>query len=154
LQVRKVIWNFDFGQYRTIDLPNDFRPIFRVLTNKKSKLYPDNILVPSARQTKYNDKRAVSKGRVPSDVWKFPRVAGTHAECRTWHPTQHPEALMERIIKFSTKEGDLVIDPFGGSGTTLRVCQKLNRKCIIIEYSEMYCKNISQETGISVEYIK
>lgn len=151
-EVRKIIWRFQFGQYRTKDCANGYRPIFRS-TKKNALLYPDNILVPSARQTLYNDKRAVGKGRVPDDVWDFPRVAGTHKESRSWQPTQHPEALIERIIKFSTKPGDWVIDPFAGSGTTLRVCQKIDRKCITIEMSENCCTNISKETGIKIEYI-
>lgn len=85
------------------------------------------------------------QGRNDSDVWEFPRVCGTFKERRTWHPNQHPEALIERIVKFSTKEGDLVIDMFAGTGTVHRVCRRLNRRCISIDISKFYCEKIAEE---------
>lgn len=151
-QKRRIIWRFKFGQYRTTDLACGYRPIIRLVRNDAS-LFPGNILVPSLRQTKYRDKRAVLKGRVPDDVWEFPRVCGTFKEHRKWHPNQHPEALVERAVLLSTQPGDLVIDPFGGSGTTLRVCKKLNRRCYTIEASREYCDRISDENKVKVEQI-
>ena len=53
--------------------------------------------------------------------------------------TQKPEALLERIIKASSNEGDLVADIFCGSGTTLIACERLNRKCRAVEISPAYC---------------
>lgn len=146
---RKILWHFTFGQHQKKDLGNNYRPIFRIAP----KDYPwrtDRIGVPSARQLKYNDKRANPRGRVPGDVWQFPRVCGTFKERRKWHPTQHPEALVERCILMSTDEGDLVIDPFLGSGTTMRVCQRLNRRCIGIDISETYCRKVAEETGVQL----
>ena len=143
------IWRFTFGQHRNSDCGNGYRPILRIM-RPGAILYPDAIRVPSARQTLYNDKRANPKGRVPDDVWDFSRTCGTFKERRQWHPNQHPEALMKRIILFSTKPGDLVIDMTGGTGTTLRVCQRLNRRCIIIEISPYYCQKISEETGVKI----
>ena len=150
---RQFIWRFTFGQHNKHDCGNGYRPLLRIM-NPGAKLYPDAIRVPSKRQTLYNDKRANPKGRVPDDVWEFSRVCGTFKERRQWHPNQHPEALIERIIKFSTKPGDLVIDMFGGTGTTLRVCQRLERCCILIEISPCYCEKISEETGVKVENLK
>lgn len=147
IPTRLFIWHFTFGQHRQKDCGNCYRPIFRI---GQYDWNTDAIRVPSDRQTKYNDKRADPRGRVPGDVWTFPRVCGTFKERRRWHPTQHPEALVERCILMSTKEGDLVIDPFLGSGTTLRVCQRLNRRCIGIELSETYCQKVSEETGVPV----
>jgi site-specific DNA-methyltransferase (adenine-specific) len=57
---------------------------------------------------------------------------------RTEHPTQKPEKLVELFIKYWTNEGDWVLDPFVGSGTTMVVCKKLNRNCIGIEINEKY----------------
>jgi len=146
---RKIVWTFTFGQQGKRDLSNCYRPIFRIAP-ADFEWNTDAIRVPSDRQLKYNDKRANPDGKVPSDVWEFPRVCGTFKERRKWHPTQHPEALVERAILMSTKEGDLVVDPFLGSGTTLRVCQRINRRCIGIELSETYCKKVSEETGVEV----
>lgn len=145
--IRQIIWYFTFGQHRHSDLANTYRPILRVRDVQKAPLYPDHIRVPSARQ-QMGDKRADPRGRVPGDVWEFPRVCGTFKERRPWIPNQHPEALVERAILLSTKPGDLVIDPFLGSGTTLRVCQRINRDCIGIDISEPYCRRVSEETGV------
>ncbi|MDX2197665.1 MAG: site-specific DNA-methyltransferase [Phycisphaerae bacterium] len=77
-----------------------------------------------------------------SDTWYFSRVAGTFAERRGWHGCQMPEQLLGRIIRVSSREGDIVADPFGGSGTTLAVAKKLGRRYIGFELSESYAKNI------------
>ena len=54
------------------------------------------------------------------------------------HPTQKPEALMERIIRASSNEGDLVLDPFVGSGTTCRVADVLKRRWLGIDINPEY----------------
>ena len=143
---RKFIWRFTFGQHNKYDCGNGYRPIMR-MKSMHAILYPQAIKVPSARQTKYNDKRYKKGGRVPDDVFEFSRVCGTFKERRKWHPCQHPEALIERIVKFSCKPGDLVIDMFAGSGTVNRVCKRLNIDCIGIELSKFYCEKIAEETG-------
>ncbi len=79
-----------------------------------------------------------------SDTWFFSRVAGTFAERRGWHGCQMPEQLLGRIIKACSKEGDVVLDPFGGSGTTFAVAKKLNRHFIGFELSEDYVKKIAE----------
>lgn len=143
---RLFIWRFTFGQHNEYDCGNGFRPIIRV-KYPDAVIYPDTIRVPSKRQTLYNDKRANPKGRVPDDVWEFSRVCGTFKEKRQWHPNQHPEALIERMVRFSTVSGDLVIDMFAGTGTVNRVCKRLGRSCIGIEISKFYCGKIAEETG-------
>jgi len=84
------------------------------------------------------------------DVFDFPRVTGNSKQRRDFHPTQLHEDLVERCIRLSTKEGDRVSDPFGGTGTTLRVCKKINRSCTLIELDPLYCQKISEEHGIKV----
>lgn len=56
------------------------------------------------------------------------------------HPTQKPEALIEPIVRWWSFEGDLVLDPFLGTGTTAVVCKRLNRHWVGIEISEKYCE--------------
>ena len=58
------------------------------------------------------------------------------------HPTMKPPALLRRLIYHSTKPGDIVLDPFAGSGSTLIACEHLGRKCLLIEYEEQYCQTI------------
>ena len=77
-----------------------------------------------------------------SDTWFFSRVAGTFNERRGWHGCQMPEQLLGRIIKACSNEGDVVLDPFGGSGTTFAVAKKLDRRFIGFELSKEYAKNI------------
>lgn len=80
----------------------------------------------------------------PGDVFDFPRVTGNSKQRCDWHPTQLHEELVERCIKMSTKEGGKVLDPFGGTGTTLRVCKKINRSCTLIELDSSYCEKIRE----------
>jgi DNA modification methylase len=58
------------------------------------------------------------------------------------HPTMKPPSLLRRLLYHSTKPGDIVLDPFGGSGSTLIACEHLGRKCLMIEYDEKYCETI------------
>ena len=77
-----------------------------------------------------------SKKGVPlSDVWEIPYL-NPKAKERVGYPTQKPIILLEQIIKLVTKEGDLVIDPFVGSGTTIVAAKMFNRKYIGIDKSE------------------
>lgn len=71
------------------------------------------------------------------DVWLLPAVSMNEKKFG-YHPTQKPECLLERIIKATTNEGQLVLDPFMGSGTTGVVCKRLNRKFIGIEKNKKY----------------
>jgi site-specific DNA-methyltransferase (adenine-specific) len=68
------------------------------------------------------------------------------------HPSQKPEALLERIIKVSSNKGDTVLDPFSGTFTTSAVAQKLGRKTIGIEIEEEYVKTGIRRLSISNEY--
>jgi site-specific DNA-methyltransferase (adenine-specific) len=81
----------------------------------------------------YNTKK------VPGNVWEFPRVRYRMEEYEN-HPSQKPEALLERIILASSNEGDVVLDPFSGTFTTAAVAKRLHRKTISIESQEEYVK--------------
>lgn len=83
----------------------------------------------SSKKAGFGKKPNLKRGKVPEDWWYFPVVARLHNE-RTGYPTQKPEALLERIIKASSNEGDLVADFFSGSGTTATVAAKLGRRFI------------------------
>jgi len=58
------------------------------------------------------------------------------------HPTMKPPALLRRLIYHSSKPGEIVLDPFGGSGSTLIACEHLGRRCFMIERDEAYCRTI------------
>jgi site-specific DNA-methyltransferase (adenine-specific) len=99
----------------------------------------DDIRVPQ----KYYRSRNNMRGANPGDVWEFSHVHYCQ-DSRTEHPTQKPEGLIERIVLASSNVNDLVLDPFAGSGTTLRVCQQTDRRCIGIELNQQYCSIIQK----------
>jgi DNA modification methylase len=109
-----------------------------ILMFSKGKDYTfnlDDIRVPQ----KYYRSRNNMRGANPGDVWEFSHIHYCQKN-RQPHPTQKPEGLIERMVLASSNENDLVVDPFSGSGTTLRVCQQLNRNCIGIELNAEYVK--------------
>src|SRR5205814_5171782 len=78
------------------------------------------------------------------DVWHVPRVCGTFKERAGWHGCQMPELLLGRIINACSNPGEIVLDPFGGSGTTLVVAKKLERRFIGFELSKNYAEQIEK----------
>jgi DNA modification methylase len=72
-----------------------------------------------------------------SDWWDDIFPINSQAQERLGYPTQKPEALLERILKASSNEGDLVLDPFCGCGTTVQVAQRLNRRWIGIDVTHL-----------------
>lgn len=72
------------------------------------------------------------------DTWAISRLCGTFKEREQWHPCQLPEALLERVVRVSSNPGDLVLDPFAGSGTTLSVASRLGRRWLGCELSGGY----------------
>jgi site-specific DNA-methyltransferase (adenine-specific) len=148
LECKPCVQIFSFGQHNQRDFGNNHRPLWR-FSYPESPIYPDQIRVESERQ-KMGDKRADSRGKMPSDVFDFPRVTGNSKQRRKWHKTQLHEGLVERCIKSCTKEGDIVIDPFAGTGTTLRVCKNINRSCITMDISSFYCRQIADEHKIQI----
>jgi hypothetical protein len=71
------------------------------------------------------------------DVWTDIPPIGAKAQERLGYPTQKPEALLERILKASSNEGDVVLDPFCGCGTTIQVAQKLNRRWVGMDITHL-----------------
>ena len=144
--LRHMYWRFTFGQHRESDFGNGLRPIARF---SKAGWTPDTdaVRIESERQ-RLGDVRASPEGRVPDDCWDFPRVTGNSHERRSWHVTQHPEALMERIYKCS--HCSWAIDLFGGTGTSLRVAERLGIGMLVCEQSSLYCEKMSLQTNALV----
>lgn len=74
-----------------------------------------------------------------NEVWRFPTTSGKESEDCGGHATPKPIAVCSRAIKSSSREGDVVLDVFGGSGSTLIACEQLNRKCLMMELDTHYC---------------
>ena len=82
-------------------------------------------------------KRFLSGGSHVQDIVSDIPPINSQAQERLGYPTQKPEALLERILKASSNEGDLVLDPFCGCGTTVQVAQRLNRRWIGIDITHL-----------------
>ena len=89
--------------------------------------------------------------KIPGNTWYIPRVRYRMAEYEE-HPSQKPEALLERIIKASTNANELVLDPFSGTFTTCAVAQRLGRKSIGIEFQPDYVKVGLRRLGIATRF--
>ena len=85
----------------------------------------------------YNDMKELNGGKQMKDVWEMSLTKPSEKK-HGKHPTQKPIALLERIILASTNEGDLILDPFNGSGTTGIVAHMLNRRYIGIDNVQEY----------------
>ena len=92
-----------------------------------------------------------SSRKVPGNVWSIPRVRYRMREYEN-HPTQKPEALLQRVIAASSNEGDIVLDPFAGTFTTCVVAQALGRRSVGIEIEEEYIKIGLRRLSIASEY--
>jgi len=140
-----VIWHYTFGQNTQKKFARAHAHLFYWVKNPRGFTFNDGaVRIPSARQTTYADRRANPKGKVPDDVWSFSRVCGTFHERVKWHPCQMPERLLERIVKASSNEGELVLDPFSGSGTTAVVAARLKRQYFGVDLSKRYVTNARQ----------
>jgi site-specific DNA-methyltransferase (adenine-specific) len=156
-----VVWYYTFGVHCTRKFSRSHAHLFYFTKDPKQYTFNDEaVRVPSARQLVYADRRAHPQGRLPDDTWilrpqdvpegfsadgdtwYFPRVCGTFKERAGWHGCQMPEQLLGRIIRACSKEGDVVLDPFGGSGTTLVVAKKLGRRYLGFELSPEYAARI------------
>jgi len=151
-----IVWHYTFGVNCKKKFNRSHAHIFYYVANPKAFTFnPTDVRVPSARMTTYADSRANPIGKLPddtwvlrpqesdahfqsdADTWYLPRVCGTFKE-RTGHPCQMPEAVLDRIIQVASNPGDVVMDPFAGSGTTLASAKKLGRKYLGVELSEEY----------------
>lgn len=153
-----VIWYYTFGVHCTNKFTRSHAHLFYFVKDPAAFTFNrDAVAVPSARQLVYGDKRANPKGRTPDDTWilrpqdcdgfsdgedtwYFPRVAGTFKERAGFHGCQMPEQLLGRIIRGCSNEGDVVLDPFSGSASTVTVAKKLGRRYVGFELSEDYVK--------------
>jgi DNA modification methylase len=134
-----VKWYETFGVNCSNKFNRTSRHIFYAVKNEKSFVFnPEPVTRPSDRQTKYGDSRASAGGKLWDDVWQIPRLTGTCAERIPDFPTQLPLALVEPIVLCSSMPGDLVVDPFNGSGTTGVASVRNGRKYVGIEKSEKF----------------
>lgn len=123
-----ICWHYTQGMGKKIGFSPRHEDILMFTKTEQFTFNLDDIRVPQ----KYYRQRNNMRGANPGDVWQFSHVHYCNRN-RQKHPTQKPEGLMERMVLASSNIGEIILDPFAGSGTTLRVCQQLNRRCIGFE---------------------
>ena len=153
----EIIWCYTSASHSKLKLPNKHDTIFWYSKSEICAVNLDDIRVPYHEKTESNYKKGLKgsgtlydgriksdegilsdKGKVPEDWWwdiaiaaRFPK----NSDNNIGYPTQKPAKLLERIIKMASNEGDVVLDPFVGGGTTVVVADKLNRRWIGIDQS-------------------
>ena len=128
-----IVWHYTQGIGKTKGFSPRHDDILMFTKSQTMKFNLDTVRVPQ----KYYRDRNNMRGANPGDVWEFSHVHYCNRN-RQNHPTQKPEGLIERMVLASSDEDDLILDPFVGSGTTLRVCQQIDRKAIGIEINTDY----------------
>ena len=166
-----VIWYYTFGVNCKQKFTRSHAHLFYFVKDRTKFTFRADELenrIPSARQLVYNDTRGNPNGRLPDDTWilrpqdsagftaaedtwYIPRVAGTFKERAGFHGCQMPEQLLGRIIRVCSNPGELVVDPFSGSATTLAVAKKLGRRFLGFDLSAEYVeRGESRLAGIRV----
>lgn len=167
-----VVWYYTFGVNCKNKFTRSHAHLFYFVKDAENFTFRGDKLenrIPSARQLVYQDARSNLAGRLPDDTWilrpqdlmdgfypdedtwYIPRVAGTFKERAGFHGCQMPEQLLGRIIRLCSDDGELVLDPFSGSATTLAVAKKLGRKYVGFDLSPEYVeRGQSRLEGIKV----
>ncbi len=152
-----IIWHFNNMQNCSNRLSGRWESILWFVKDIDNYVFNlDDIRIPYITK---NDKRLKPDGgRNPTDVWYFDRVNNMTKKKLGVEdvPTMFPVKMIERVIKMSSNYGDVILDPFAGSGTTLVASENLGRKGIAIELDERYEKIIkkrikNESTKISIE---
>ena len=155
----RIIWSYDSSGVQSKKIYGSlYEPILMISKTSKSSYtfnYED-ILVEAKTGAKRklidyrkNPPQPYSSQKVPGNIWDFSRVRFKMDEYEN-HPTQKPEALLERIIKASSNPGDVVLDPFSGSFTTSAVAVRLGRVGVGIDMNEEYYEMGLRRTGITM----
>lgn len=144
----RIVWSYDSSGVQARNYYGSlYEPMLHCVKDIKSYCFnAQKILIEAKTGAKRNliDYRGdipkyYNTQKVPGNMWEFPRVRYRMEEYEE-HPSQKPEALLERIILASSNQGDVVLDPFSGTFTTAAVAKKLCRKSISIESQEEYVK--------------
>jgi site-specific DNA-methyltransferase (adenine-specific) len=145
----RITWQRDKGRGAKKNWKNNLEDIWFATKSDKYTFNLDDVKIEKQVIAPYVDKEGQPKdwkeknGKKyrlthPSNIWTDLVVPFWSMPENTEHPTQKPEKLIERIIKASSNKGDLILDPFMGSGTTAVVAQKLKRDFIGFEIEKKY----------------
>ncbi len=145
--MQEVVWNYGAGVAAKASLsPRNEKLLWYVKNTAEYTFNLDAIRDPDVKyphQKKNGKLRCNTLGKNPSDVWQIAKVTSGQDRAspeRTNHPAQFPLDLINRIIAGFSDEGDLILDPFMGSGTVAVSCLEHRRPFIGIELRADYCE--------------
>lgn len=142
----RIIWRYFGGMAFKKKYTNRHETIFWFVKPHEEQVNPCFDVDCVRERSREMDKRNNFWGRNPGNVWEVDRVAYGSIE-QSSHIAVYPEEIAEKIIRASSKPGDLVLDPFSGSGTTPKVAHSLGRRWIGIEISPEYAKESVKRIG-------
>jgi DNA modification methylase len=140
-----IVWSYDWGGRTKKTFPRKHEDLLIYTKGKKFTFNADQVRVPYKIKVNYRGEgKNHPLGKLPTDVWELNNLT-VSPEFVSWHPTQKPFGLLERLITAYTNPGDRVLDIFSGSGSTMIVCDKLGREFIGSELSkEYYAKSLQR----------
>ena len=145
----ELIWHFGLGGSSPKRYSKKHHVIF--FYTKSNVYHFDKPQIPATS----NKMKGQMKGI--TDVWNIPNINNNDTKERTGYPTQKPLALLRRIIQASSREGDVVFDPFCGCATTMVAAQQLNRKWIGIDIApksaELVVERLSDDAGLFSDFV-
>ena len=144
--VQEVVWHYGAGVAAKRSFsPRNEKLLFCVKDSEDYTFNLDAVRDPNVkypRQFKNGRLKVNPKGKNPTEVWEIPKVTsgrGRASKERVSFPAQYPLALVERCILASSQKGDVILDPFLGSGTTAVASYRTGRKCVGYELRLEYC---------------
>ena len=146
--LNEIIWAYDYGAKSTKRWPTKHDTIL-VYVKNPATYYFDSTAVdrePYMAPGLVTPEK-VARGKLPTDVWWHTIVSPTGKE-KTGYATQKPVGILRRIIQASSAEGDRLLDPFAGSGTTGAAAIELGRSCVLIDSSADSIALIEQRLGV------
>ncbi len=131
--LNEIVWAYDFGGRPKRRWPAKHDNILVYVKDRERYVFNRDAIdrIPYLAPGLVGKEKA-ERGKLPTDVW-WHTIVGTSAKERTGYPTQKPIALAERIIRASSDEGALVLDPFAGSGTVGAAAEQLGRRYLLID---------------------
>jgi adenine-specific DNA-methyltransferase len=143
--LQEVVWNYGAGvSYKSMYSPRNEKFLWYVKNCDAYCFNLDDVRDPDVKypnQKKNGKLKCNPLGKNPSDVWSFAKVTSGRnrsSEERTPHPAQFPLAVIDRILRSSSNLGDIIFDPFLGSGSTAEAALAVGRRVIGIEINPDY----------------
>ncbi|MBC1457894.1 site-specific DNA-methyltransferase [Listeria newyorkensis] len=148
----RIIWTYGHGLHASYRFSGRHETILWFTKSDDYIFNLDDVRIPQKypgkkgyKGSKAGDFSGNPLGKNPSDVWVIPNVKGNHVE-KTDHPCQFPLSLVKRLIKALTNEGDIVVDPFMGVGTTPIAAMELSRRGAGSDYMYSYYQTAKART--------